>query len=288
MTRINGELSLHSVQAGSGTPVYLLHGFPQSWREWRGVIPALADSHEVIAVDLKGAGQSSKPLSGYDKVTMAAELDQLRAELGHDRVAVVGHDIGGMVAFAWAATRPNVVAGVSIIDVPIPGMKTWVAAFAESSLWHFAFNMKRDLAETLLAGREYQYIDALVRDKVYNHGAISDAEIAHYARSMAQVGGVRGLMEWYRALPKDAEDNRAFRNDTRITQPVFAVGGDMRWGSRMVPMLEEFASNVTGGAIKDCGHWVPRSDHWSSRSFSCPSSLRSTSTAKLSTSRRPK
>jgi pimeloyl-ACP methyl ester carboxylesterase len=255
MTDVGGGVQLHSVVGGTGSPVFLLHGFPQTWREWRHIMTPLAQQHTVVAVDLKGAGQSDKPVGGYDKVSMAGELDVLRHKLGFGRVSVVGHDIGGMVAFAWAAAFPDSVERLAIVDVPIPGVSFWDNALVDPLLWHFAFHMKRDLPELLIYGREFQYIESLIRERIYNQDGLTTEDIAVFAQAMAQPGSTRGMLEWYRAFPQDATDNRAFaRNPLRM--PVLAVGGDKRWGSKMVSMLEEFCLDVSGGSIENCGHWV--------------------------------
>lgn len=246
---------LHAVIAGSGPAVVLLHGWPQTWYEWRHVIPGLAQTHTAIAVDLKGSGQSSKPLTGYDKVTMAHELDRLRELLGFDRVRVVGHDIGAMVAYAWAATHRDTVTHLGFLDAPLPGASVWEGIFADPKVWHFPFHMHRDMPEFLIQGREYGYVEAFFRDRGTNHAAFTDEEIGHYARALAQPGATRGSLEWYRAFPQDAEDNRRLAREP-LTIPVLALGGEDRWGPRIVDMLREFATDVTGGSIPDCGHWV--------------------------------
>jgi pimeloyl-ACP methyl ester carboxylesterase len=256
MVAVDGALSFHTVEAGSGPPVYLLHGFPQTWFEWRHVMRGLEGRFTAVAVDLKGAGHSTKAVGGYDKVTMARELDRLRVALGHDEIQVVGHDIGAMVAYAWAATSRTAVTRLAVVDAPLPGTTAWGSVMADPRLWHFAFHMKRDLPELLLAGNERAYVEAFLRDRAYDQGAISDADVEVYARAMAQPGATRGMLEWYRAFPQDDTDNRALRDD-KLTVPVLAVGGEHRWGPRMVEMMSELATDVVGGAIPDCGHWVP-------------------------------
>ncbi|TXN28364.1 alpha/beta fold hydrolase [Lacisediminihabitans profunda] len=255
MTDVGG-VRLHSVIGGVGQPVFLLHGFPQTWREWRHVMGPLAQHHTVIAVDLKGSGDSDKPVDGYSKLAMARELDTLRRELGYGEVSVVGHDIGGMTAFAWAASAPASVQRVAIIDVPIPGASFWDTALVDPKLWHFAFHQHRNLPEQLIQGREFLYIDSFVRERIYNQGGITTEDVAVFAEAMARPGAIRGMLEWYRAFPRDADDNREFAR-TPLELPVLAIGGDQRWGSRMVGILQEFAVNVTGGSIANCGHWVP-------------------------------
>lgn len=248
-------VSLHAVVAGTGPAVFLIHGWPQTWYEWTPVIDELAKHHTVVAVDLKGAGNSSKPLTGYDKVTMAAELDELRKALGFDTVQVIGHDFGGMVAYAWAATHRDTVTRLGIFDVPIPGAELWDSIYADPTVWHFSFHQNRDLPEFLISGREYGYVESFFRGRATNHAAFTDDDVEVYARSLAQPGSVRSTLEWYRALEQDAEDNRKFKQEP-LTIPVLALGGENRWGPRIVAMVSEFATNVTGGSIPACGHWV--------------------------------
>lgn len=256
MVAVDGTLSFHTVEAGSGPPVYLLHGFPQTWFEWRHVMRGLESRFTVVAVDLKGAGYSTKSIGGYDKLTMARELDRLRVAMGHDAIQVVGHDIGAMVAYAWAATNRTAVTRLAVVDAPMPGTTAWGSVMADPRLWHFAFHMKRDLPELLLAGNEYAYVEAFLRDRAYDQGAITDADVEVYARAMALPGATRGMLEWYRAFPQDDADNRELRA-TALGLPVLALGGEHRWGPRMVEMMSELATDVVGGSIPDCGHWVP-------------------------------
>lgn len=255
MHPVRPDVSLHAVVAGAGPAVFLIHGFPQTWHEWSPIIEDLARHHTVVAVDLKGAGDSSKPLLGYDKVTMAAELDTLREMMGFETVQVVGHDIGGMVAYAWAATHRETVTRVSIFDIALPGAALWDGVLADPLAWHYAFHQCRDVPEFLIAGREREYVEYFLRGRTANHGAFSDETIDLYARALARPGATRSTLEWYRAFGQDAADNRTLALDP-LTIPVLALGGSQRWGPKMVDMLREFATDVRGGSIPDCGHWV--------------------------------
>ena len=252
---VGNGVKLNTITGGNGHPLFLLHGFPQTWQEWKPVMSDLAKRYTVVAVDLKGCGQSDKPAGGYDKVTMASELDLLRDKLGFNSVYVAGHDIGGMVAYAWAAAHRTSVAKLAILDITIPGVSFWEKLFADPRVWHYGFFMKRDLPEKLLAGQEFVFIDHFIRDRVYNQGAFSDSDIQVFANAFAQPGAMRGCFEWYRAFEKDAADNRAFAKD-KLAIPVLALGGDQRWGSMMVSIMQEFASDVRGGPIKDAAHYI--------------------------------
>lgn len=249
------DVNIHAVTAGEGRPLVLLHGFPQTWWEWRKMIPILAEHHTVIAPDLRGAGHSDCPQGGYDKARLAADVHGLMLALGHERYAVCGHDIGGMVAMALAATQRQAVTHLAILDVPLPGWSRWEAIFSDPRVWHFAFHMKEHLPERLLHGREYDYVSTFIFDRAFDHGAHTLEDVEVFANAFAQPGRVRGGLEWYRAFRKDHADALAWKR-TALEMPVLGLGGDRRWGPEMVEMLEEFATNVTGGSVQDCNHWL--------------------------------
>jgi pimeloyl-ACP methyl ester carboxylesterase len=251
-----GEVGLHAVIGGSGSPVVLLHGFPQTWWEWHKVMPELSKHHTVIALDLRGAGHSDKPQAGYDKASMAADVHAAMRSLGFARYAVCGHDIGAMVALALAFQHREALTRLAILDAPMPGWSQWEANFADPKVWHFAFHMRRDLPELLIQGRELAYVSTFLSDRAFNHGAFEHHDIEIFARALAQVGNTRGALEWYRAFPLDHANGLAWKK-TPLTIPVMALGGEHRYGEKMIPMLKEFASSVVGGSIAGCGHWVP-------------------------------
>jgi pimeloyl-ACP methyl ester carboxylesterase len=250
-----GDVKIHAVVAGDGPPLVLLHGFPQTWWEWRKIMPVLAERHTVVALDLRGAGHSDHPLAGYDKASLAEDVHGAMGALGFTRYAVCGHDIGGMVALALAFTHREAVTRVAILDVPQPGWSQWEASFADPTLWHFAFHMNRDLPERLIYGREYDYVSAFFHGRAFNHGAFPIAEVEVYARAFAQPGNTRGGLEWYRAFPVDHANALGWKRNP-LTIPVLGLGGEHRWGPRIVAMLEEFAADVSGGSIPACGHWL--------------------------------
>ena len=255
MVRV-GEIDIHAVVGGDGPPVVLLHGFPQTWWEWREMMPRLARAHTVVAVDLRGAGHSGNPQGGYDKATLAADVHGVMGALGFERYAVCGHDIGAMVALALASTHRDAVTRLVVLDASMPGWSGWEANFADPRNWHFAFHMKRDLPELLIFGREYDYVSTFIADRAFDHGAHAIEDVQVFARSLAQPGNTRGGLEWYRAFPTDHANGLAWKREA-LTMPVLALGGEHRYGPTIVAMLREFATDVSGGGIAGCAHWLP-------------------------------
>ncbi len=245
---------LHYLKAGSGPAVFLLHGWPLSARMWTGIIPALAETHTVIAPDLRGAGWSDKPASGYDKATMAEDVHALASGLGIDRYSVVGYDIGGMVAYPLAAKHRAEVEKLVIVDVPVPGIPPWDKMLGAPALWHFGFHAQRDLAEALIAGKERIYIESFIRSRAFNPGAISDAEIDAYAAEMAAPGCLRGGLETYRTFAEDAQVNAALA-ENKLSIPVLGIGGD-RLGPVLAGIVSALSDDARAETIENCGHWV--------------------------------
>ena len=251
-----GGVQIHAVIGGEGPPLVLLHGFPQTWWEWRKMMPMLARHRTVVAVDLRGAGHSDAPQGGYDKATLAADVHGVMEHLGFERYAVCGHDIGAMVALALASTRREAVTHLAYLDCSMPGWSQWERNFADPRNWHFAFHMKRDLPERLIYGREYDYVSTFIADRAFDHGAHASEDMEVFARAFAQPGNTRGGLEWYRAFPTDQIDAREWKK-IPLTIPVLALGGEHRYGPVIVSMLEEFAADVSGGSIAGCAHWLP-------------------------------
>lgn len=254
-----GDVRLHYVTAGSGFPVVLLHGWPQSWYEWRHIIPGLAKRYRVIAPDLRGLGDSSRPASGYDKRTVGGDIWRLLHEqLGISAFNLVGHDWGGPTAYAVAAAHPEAVRKLAILDVTIPGDGSPNISQG-GRRWHHAFHQTPDLPEALVAGREDIYFGWFYRNYGARPDAMSDADIAEYLRVYSQPGAARAGFAFYRAIPQDIADNSAIAAGFKLPMPVLALGGDRSWGRRMevVESLRRMAVNVEGGMIENCGHWMP-------------------------------
>lgn len=254
------RVRLHYVTLGKGKPVVLLHGWPQTWYEWRRVMPLLADRFLLIAPDLRGLGDSSRPSSGYDKKTVAADIWRLMQHLGHDRFAVVGHDWGAPVAFRLAADHPDAVTHLAMLDVPVPGDRPGGAAIGGGARWHHMFHQVPDLPEALTYGRERIYLEWFFSNGTDVAGVFSDADIAEYVRTYSQPGAMRAGFNFYRALPRDVEDNRAIlAGGFKLPMPTLGLGGggSRGRGDLVVESMRRVALRAEGGSIPGCGHFIP-------------------------------
>jgi pimeloyl-ACP methyl ester carboxylesterase len=250
------DVLLHYVISGKGDPVVLLHGWPQTWYQWRKIIPALAERYTVIAPDMRGLGDSARPATGYDKRTIAEDIYQLVRQLGFERIFLVGHDWGGPVAYAYACAHPNDVRKLVILDVPIPGAGLEHAlAFRPRMAWHIPFHYVRDLPEALVSGRERTYLTWFYRT-AYNPTAIGEEDIDEYVRCYSAPGALRAGFEYYRAIFTDAEHNTENAR-TRLKMPVLALGGERGFGELTIKSMQRLAENVRGGVIECCAHWIP-------------------------------
>jgi haloacetate dehalogenase len=258
---VNG-VRLHYRVGGSGSPVVLLHGWPQTGHCWRHVAGPLAADHTVIVPDLRGYGASDKPTGGFDKRTMAADVSALVRSLGHERVAVVGHDRGGRVAHRWALDRPEEVTRLAVLDIA-PTRATWQRMDAElgAKYWHWLFHLQPDLPERLAGGDVEGYLRYFLEKWTYAREGLEPAAIAEYVRAFSQPGALRCGFDDYRADAVDAqhdeEDSSAGR---RLTQPLLALWGAEGVMGTTLPLLDlwrEYADDVRGRAVERCGHFVP-------------------------------
>lgn len=253
-------LGYHVVQGGAGPALILLAGFPQSWYAWRRVMPLLAPHYRVYAVDLPGQGDSDKPADGYDTRTAGERLRGLFHALGLTRYALAGHDIGAWIAYPYAARHPQEVERLVLLDANIPGLtlKPAIELGPDSwKQWHFLFNSVPDLPEALLAGRERILIEWFFSRKTANKpGVFSRADIDEYERVYQTLGGLRGMLGYYRAAVEDARQNLALR-DTPLTMPVLALGGDEGSAPDLHQALKPLAPQLEGGVLQDCGHYLP-------------------------------
>jgi pimeloyl-ACP methyl ester carboxylesterase len=250
---VNG-VRLHFLLAGSGDPVLLLHGYAQNSHMWRPLMAELAKSHTVIAPDLRGFGQSAKPEGGYDKVTMAQDIHALAKSLGHRRVAVVGHDIGLMVAYAYAAQYPDEVSRIALMDAFLPGVGDWTSVWLLRDLWHFHFYGKTPLA--LVAGRERIYFEHFWNDFAADPTrSVSEADRQLYAKAYAEPGAMQAGFEVFRAFEQDAK-NFANLAKTKLPMPMLVLAGEKASGEFLITQGYLVADNVKGIVIKGSGHWL--------------------------------
>jgi pimeloyl-ACP methyl ester carboxylesterase len=254
-----GDVRLHYTTAGAGFPVVLLHGWPQSCYEWRLITPGLAERFQVIAPDLRGLGDSSRPTGGYDKKTVGNDIWRLVHDvLGINAFFLVGHDWGGPTAYAIASAHPDAVKKLAILDVTIPGDGSPNISQG-GRRWHHAFHQTPDLPEALIAGREHIYLNWFYQNYGARPDVLSDADIAEYLRVYRQPGALRAGFSYYRAIPQDIADNAATAAHFKLPMPVLALGGDRSWGrgTEVVASLQRMADDVQGGVIENCGHWMP-------------------------------
>ena len=240
--------------AGNGEPVLLLHGYAQTSHMWRPLIAELAKTHLVIAPDLRGFGASARPESGYDKKTMAQDVHTLAASLGLKRVTVVGHDIGLMVAYAYAAQYPAEVERIALMDAFLPGVGDWTKVWLLRDLWHFHFYGKTPLA--LVTGRERIYLEHFWNDFAADPArSVSEKDRRLYAAAYAKPGGMRAGFEVFRAFEQDAKDFDGFSR-TKLTMPMLAIGGEKASGDTLIVQGRLVADKVDGVIIKGVGHWL--------------------------------
>ena len=254
-----GDVRLHYVTAGSGFPVVLLHGWPQSWHEWRHIVPGLSERFRVIAPDLRGLGDSSRPAAGYDKKTIGNDIWRLVHDvLGISEFYLAGHDWGGPTAYAVAAAHPEAVRKLAILDVTIPGDGSPNISQG-GRRWHHAFHQTLDLPEALVTGREDIYFRWFYSNYGARPDALSEADIAEYLRTYRQPGALRAGFSYYRAIPQDIADNATTAATFKLPMPVLALGGDGSWGrgTEVVESLRRLAVDVQGGVVENCGHWMP-------------------------------
>jgi pimeloyl-ACP methyl ester carboxylesterase len=252
-------VTLHYVRGGTGPPVVLLHGFPQNWYAFHRIMPRLARTFTVIAVDMRGIGRSSIITDGYDASTIANDIQQLAKRLKLDPIYLVGHDNGGMVAYAFARIHPREARGVMVLDVPLPGIEPWDKVKADPALWHFGFHQTPDLPERLIAGREFLYFRSFFDRLALNRAAIPDSDVQQYVTAYSGADRLRaGLAFYRRAYPSSEAANEAARSPLDV--PIVLAGGDHSVGGLNPTIADALrargCANVTVETIGDSGHWV--------------------------------
>ena len=246
--------TIHIRIGGQGPAVVMLHGFADTGDMWGEVAAALAGSHTVVVPDLRGMGLSSQPAGGYDKKTQARDVAGVLDALKIDRAAVVSHDIGNMVAYAFVAQFPERVTRWVVMDAPLPGIGPWDEILKSPMLWHF--NFRGPDMERLVAGRERIYLDRFYNELSANPTSIDEATRDHYARLYARPGNMHCAFEQFAAFNQDAADNKVFAAGPKLAMPILAIGGDKSFGTLQADVMRFVASDVTTKLIANSGHWL--------------------------------
>jgi pimeloyl-ACP methyl ester carboxylesterase len=250
---VNGA-KIHYMLGGKGPAVVLLHGFAQTSLMWRPVMPVLASTHTVIVPDLRGAGGSERTAGGYDKKNMAKDIRELARSLGHDKVQLVGHDIGLMVAYAYAAQYPAEVDRVVLMDAFLPGVGKWQDVWLLRDLWHFHFYGETPLA--LVKGRERTYLEHFWNDFAADRTkSVSEADRRLYAAAYARDNGIRAGFEYFRNFEQDAKDFAGF-SGKKLDMPFLVLTGEKASGAFLIDQTRLVATDVTGTVVKGSGHWL--------------------------------
>ena len=253
VAEVNG-LKIHYLTAGKGEPIILLHGYAQTSHMWRPLMPELAKTHTVIAPDLRGFGQSAKPRQGYDKKTMATDIHALATALGYKRVKLAGHDIGLMVAYAYAAQFPAEVDRIALMDAFLPGVGDWTKVWLLRDLWHFHFYSETPLK--LVTGRERTYLEHFWNDFAADRTkSVSERDRQFYAKAYTQPGAMRAGFEVFKAFEQDAKDFQQLAH-TKLTTPMLVLTGEKASGEFLIQQGRLVDDNVDGVVIKGSGHWL--------------------------------
>ncbi|WP_394835907.1 alpha/beta hydrolase [Pendulispora rubella] len=254
-----GAQEVHYLHAGAdATTVVLIHGWPESSREWRYLIPRLARRYRVIAPDLRGIGGTSEPSPEYAKAALARDIHELVVTLGSRRVFLIGHDIGGIVAYAYGRLYPAEVKGVAILDIPIPGTKPWDDVSASPHAWHYGFHQQKPLAEKLIAGRQFMYFRSFIDAHAVHPEAITDQDVEAYAAAYGSPASLTAGFELYRAFGADIVFGSTHREP--IDLPILLAGADHSVSSLEPAQAEALRQlgvrNVQVATIPDSGHYV--------------------------------
>ena len=240
---------------GNGTPVLLIHGWPQTMHEWEKISPELSKFHTVITLDLPGFGRSTPSLTGYSKRALASYIHAFikALKLKEKTINIVGHDIGGQVAYAYARMYGNSVSKLVIIEVPVPGLDGWEER--KYRLWHFGFHQQLDLPETLVQYNVPAYLNYFFQ-RAYNKTAMDQDEVGPYISSYSNPDTLHAGFELYRAFDQDVKDNMGYDKE-KLKMPVLAIGGEHSLNTYVYDQLKNSTVNLQAAVIKNSAHWVP-------------------------------
>src|SRR5213594_869877 len=248
---------IHYLKAGTGKrTLVLVHGFGDTSHMWIPLFDEFGTDYTILAPDMRGLGDSSRPATGYDKKTIAADIHELVKSLGYQKIDLVGHDIGLMVAYSYAAQYPTEVEKLALLEAPIPGIgDNWEKIYTTPALWHFHF-VKSPIALELVKGRERIFLEHFWQTLSPHPETFSEAERRIYAKSYAQEGAMRAAFEMFKTFDiQDAADNRKFAA-TKLPIPVLTIEGDKAMGGALEAQAKLIATNVTSIVFTDTGHWL--------------------------------
>ncbi len=253
------EGGIHALVAGSGTPVILLPGWPETAEAYSEVLPRLAERHQVFALDPPGLGKSEPAGEGYDTANVSKMLSAAVNTVTSERIHLAGHDVGGWIAYAWAAQFPEQVKSLTLLDTAVPGtgapQSFPLSPELNVKLWQFSFNNLPELPEILTSGRERELFDWLFEHKSVRLDRIPRANRDRYVEAYARHGAMGRGFAYYRAVAESAKQNKEF-STRKLSMPVLALGGRSGTGDRLRAAMEALALRVEGGVIEDCGHYV--------------------------------
>ncbi|HKR81622.1 MAG TPA: alpha/beta hydrolase [Candidatus Saccharimonadales bacterium] len=259
---VNG-INVHYVIGGSGAPLLLWHGFCETWYCWRKIMPELAKRFTVIAPDMRGFGDSGKPEGKYDARLLATDLYQLVQQLGFEKLGIVAHDMGAPAALMFAAEHPEMVQGLVYLEEPVLTKATMadIHAFTPEAvqnglLWWWRFAFAYDLPETLLAGKEQEFLAWFHQHGTFDPGAVEKEAAREYLRTFASTEGIRGAFGVYRGIFDTIEQTETLTGEHKITVPVLGLGGAKGKGDQVAHQLRQVARHVSGGTVENCGHFV--------------------------------
>jgi pimeloyl-ACP methyl ester carboxylesterase len=247
-------IRLHYLTAGKGPAVILLHGYAETSRMWTPLIPLLADRFTVIAPDLPGIGDSAIPADGSDMKTAAIRIHALARKLGVEKARVVGHDIGLMVAYAYAAQFPAEAEKLVVMDAFLPGVEGWEPIYNSPAYWHFRFH--GPTPEALVKGREQTYFTYFWNDLAADKNrSLPQADRSAYIAAYARPGRMKAAWAYFDSFPQAAKDF-AQLSQMKLTMPVLSIGGDKSLGEALAQQMKLVATDVTVVVLKDAGHWI--------------------------------
>jgi len=258
---VNG-FRMHYVQGGKGSPVVMIHGFPEDWTEWRQEMSPLSKTHTVIAVDLRGAGESQVTESGYQAAQLAKDVHQLLTQLKlNNGVQVVAHDIGEWVAYAYGAQFRSEVRSMAVMEATIPD-ESWYhypvlnADPNKPAAWHFGL-FQLPLTEKLIAGHERVLVHDMMLEYVAgDKSPFTASDYDYYAHFLKEPGRTTAWMSVYRGIRADVQQNKEFLAQGKLKMPILAIGGQRSFGSLIPDQWREYAVNVQGRVLKGSGHFV--------------------------------